>query len=291
MNFAPIELHQRRSVDSIREKYGHSLSSHSFHSLYLWRDEMGLSLFIGDDFFVVKCLWKGANCYFFPCGGEETAARFIEAHIADPGFKLCYMRRRDADFLKLRYKGRFKVADDRGSSEYLYDRARETQLRGKLYSRLRYRLNSLERHHELSALELTAENSGEAKALVLKWGENHGPCSVTGLSDLDVSLEAVELRERLGLSGILAYVDGEAMALIVGGFLNHDMYDLCVTKVAGDYNGLEMFARRELFSRLPERCGTINAEEDLGIEGLRAHKLDMRPSSLVEVFEGRAING
>jgi hypothetical protein len=251
---------------------------------------MGLSLFIGVDFFVVKCLWKGANCYFFPCGGEETASRFIEAHIADPGFKLCYMRECDADFLKHRYKGRFKITGDRDSSEYLYDRARETQLRGKAYSRLRYRLNNLERHHELSAVELTAENSDEAKALVLKWGECHGLCSETSLSDLDVSLEAVRFYEQLGLSGIVVYVDGEAMALIVGGFLNHDTYDLCVTKVVGDYNGLEMFARREMFSRLPERCGTINVEEDLGIEGLRAHKLDMRPSSLLEVFEGRITN-
>ena len=53
MDTCPVELKHKQSVDAIRQKYGHNLSSHAFPSLYLWRDEMQLSLCLRENFFLV----------------------------------------------------------------------------------------------------------------------------------------------------------------------------------------------------------------------------------------------
>ena len=55
--------------------------------------------------------------------------------------------------------------------------------------------------------------------------------------------------------------------------------------ICGDPD-IAVYARHQLFKELPETVEQINAEEDLGLEGLRKLKQGMRPVELLNMFEG-----
>ena len=83
-----VELSDQSNIERIRARFGHNLSAHAFPSLYLWQKEMGLSLYMEDDFFAVKIDSRGSNSWFFPCGDEEKINRFIRGGVGTAHFSL-----------------------------------------------------------------------------------------------------------------------------------------------------------------------------------------------------------
>ena len=75
-------------------------------------------------------------------------------------------------------------------------------------------------------------------------------------------------------------------AIAVGYFISDRMYDISVCRQSLNDPDVAVYARHQLFSRLPRTIRLINAEEDLGLEGLRVLKQGMRPVSLLTMFEG-----
>ena len=75
-------------------------------------------------------------------------------------------------------------------------------------------------------------------------------------------------------------------AIAAGYFISESMYDISVCRQALNDPDAAVYARHQLFSRLPKTIRLINAEEDLGLEGLRILKRGMRPVSLLTMFEG-----
>ncbi len=73
----PIDLSQKAMVEKIRESCANDLSANTFNSLYLWRFQMGLSIYAENDFFAVKCKERGDNAWFFPCGNEEKSQNLL----------------------------------------------------------------------------------------------------------------------------------------------------------------------------------------------------------------------
>jgi hypothetical protein len=260
-------------------------------SLFLWRFDMKLSLFLDDRFFVVRCRWRGDNCYFFPCGDAEASARFIRSHIGETDFKLCYMRSEDADFLKSEFPGCFSMKYDRDSAEYLYDRADQISMKGWRYAKQRRRVAAVERGYEIAVEALSPENLTQSEQLVMNWQKLRRKSSNAGFDDIRASMEALALREELGLYGVLARVNGIPGAVLIGGAISRDTFDLCVAKTATPIPGFDFYARRALYERLPPECRIINREEDLGIDGLRESKLGMRPCAVTDIWEATAASG
>ena len=90
------------------------------------------------------------------------------------------------------------------------------------------------------------------------------------------------------IAGLLRSIEAVLIALaIAAGYLISDsMYDISVCQQSLCDPDIAVYARHQLFSRLPETIRLINAEEDLGIEGLRSLKQGMRPVGLLKMFEG-----
>jgi hypothetical protein len=104
-------------------------------------------------------------------------------------------------------------------------------------------------------------------------------------------MEALALREELGLYGVLERVNGVSSAVLIGGFISPDTFDLCVAKTVARIPGFDFYARRALYERLPRECRIVNREEDLGIDGLRESKLRMRPCAVTDIWEAAATDG
>jgi hypothetical protein len=97
----------------------------------------------------------------------------------------------------------------------------------------------------------------------------------------------LEMASMLGLEGLIAFVDGEVRAFVLGEKLN-DVTSLCHFEKADPFlDGLYQLIDRE-FCRL---CFTesiyVNREQDLGEPNLRASKLSYHPVELVKKFRVR----
>ena len=119
-----IELSQRTAIDHIREVCGHPSESHSFASLFLWQRDMGLTIGLAEDAYIVRCASRSPNCWYFPCGDRRQVTDWIQELLARPEpLELIYLLEEDARFLEARFPGEFRIEPSDGDSEYLYDRS------------------------------------------------------------------------------------------------------------------------------------------------------------------------
>lgn len=274
----------REKIEGLRKKYGNILSSHAFASLYLWRKEMGLFLLMQEDVFSVKCLWKGENAWFFPCGSDKEKVRFITRHLPEPDFKLCYLTESDGAFLTESFPDQFLFVRDDASDEYVYDREGHLALVGGDYANVRTQLHRAQRDYDLRVEPLGADNSSAALEIIREWANQPHPLA-RGLSDDEVDEEAVLKADLLKLSGVLIYVDGAAQAVCAGFPLTEDTFDICLAKCRQNQPGLSYYAKHALFRSLEPRFRYINLEEDLGIPGLRQMKQILSPVRKNEMWE------
>lgn len=279
-----ITAESREKIEYLRKSSGNALSSHAFASLYLWRKEMGLYLLLQEDVFTVKCLWKGENAWFFPCGSDSGKERFISRRLPESDLKLCYLTQSDVAFLSERFPGRFRCVRDEASDEYIYDREGHIALAGGNYANVRTQLHRAQRDYELRTEPLGADNRDDALSIIREWASNPHPLS-RGLSDDEVDEEAVQKAELLQLSGVVVYADGVAQAVCAGFPLTDDTYDICVSKCRQNLPGLSYYAKHALFLSLEPRFRYINLEEDLGIPGLRQMKQILSPVRKNEMWE------
>lgn len=274
----------RDKIENIRKASGHFLASHAYASLYLWRKEMGLSLLLQDDVFSVKCLWKGENAWFFPCGSEEGKRRFISRRLPEPDFKLCYLTEDDGRFLTEFFPDQFFFVRDDTSDEYIYDREGHIALEGGSYANVRTQLHKAEREYNLRTEPLSDENRDDALEVIHDWASNPHPLA-RGLSDDEVDEEAVRKAAELDITGVVVYVDDVAQAVCAGFPLTEDTFDITVAKCRSNLPGLSYFAKHALFLSLEPRFRYINLEEDLGIPGLRKMKQILAPVRKNEMWE------
>lgn len=279
-----ITADSRDKIEYLRRSCGHILSSHAFVSLYLWRKEMGLSLLMQEDVFSVKCLWKGENAWFFPCGTESGKKRFIARHLPEPDFKLCYLMTEDGKFLTEHFPDQFFFVRDDASDEYIYDREAHIALIGGDYANVRTQLHKAQREYDLRTEPLSDENRDLALDIIHEWASNPHPLA-RGLSDDDVDEEAIRKATELGITGVLVYIDGVAQAVCAGYPLSDDTFDISVAKCRSNLPGLSYYAKHALFLSLDPCYRYINLEEDLGIPGLRQMKQILSPVRKNEMWE------
>lgn len=74
------------------------------------------------------------------------------------------------------------------------------------------------------------------------------------------------------------------IAIAAGYPLCEDVFDLVLVKQVECLTGLSVYARNQLVRLLPEKYKWINAEEDLGVEGLRTMKKQMKPTEILKMY-------
>lgn len=273
-------------VDGIRRAAGHRASSHAFASLFLWQKDMGLSILLREDAFAVRCRWRGDNAWFFPCGREEAVSRLLEELLGTGPLTLCYMRQEDAALLNRRFPGRFSVLERPEDHEYLYDREGQESLAGGRFVRLRNDLHAAHRGRTLTWKSIGPGDFPLLWDIYTAWNREggHGPA----LTDGGAVRLLVDNWQALDATGVLAFVDGVPLAAAAGYPIGEDVFDISFCKAKNRLRGLPVYTRQALIGSL-DRCFTlINAEEDLGSEGLRLMKSIMRPIEMLKMYEGRS---
>ncbi len=279
----PIALHHGAQVEGLRKKYGHRASAHAFTSLYIWRNDMGFSLYFGEEFYGVKAEGYGENCWIFPCGDREKALPFV-VELLEQGVTFCYMNQQDVDFMEEKLGDKFQATPAQGDDEYLYLRQEQESLAGRKFMRIRNDINRGKKEHSFTCVPLTAENLTIAKDIHTSWVNGR---SADSLVFRQAGYELLEHFRHFDIQGVLGYVDGVPTAVVAGYPLSETVFDLSLSNQTERISGISPWTRQQLVAALPPQYTTLNAEEDLGIPGLRQMKEIMRPSAMEHMFVGR----
>lgn len=254
-------------------------------ALYLWQREMQLTVMERPGLFAVQLGWRGTNAWSFPCGADRAAAAFLRELAACPGARLCYGTARQVAQAERLLPGVFRFVRAAADDEYLYDPVRQLALQGRAFRHQRNALHRVADRGTVSCRALDAQTLADARRVVDAWcAQPHRPAG--GLIGADAARRLLDAFSALAGVGVLV-LDGDRPAALAAGYpLTEDCFDLALCIEPGPGSDLAVYARQQLFARLAGRWRIVNAEEDLGLPGLRTLKQQMAPCGLLQMYEG-----
>ena len=280
--FTPIDISQMERLEAIRSMSGSTLYVYSFASLFAWQEHEMYSVCMTEDAFLIKHGVRGDNVYLFPCGSESGKKRLIDALIKSGHPTFSFVCDEDKAFLEKEYPEMFDFVTCRDDYPYLYDKNEQIALKGKDFKSLRHQIHLGQQAAKKWSVEpLTAENVDRAREITRKWVEGRNVNDPTDVSAIEVALDNFEL---LKLSGEIFIADGKDVAFILGTYVTPEIFDICFCKVLD--KRCDCYIKWAFYLALPEIVKTVDSEEDMGIEGLRMHKLLRRPKELVRIWKG-----
>ena len=119
---AEISLDLKEKISDIYNRFGYKDSAHSFESMYIWREEMGLSFVYSDDFYSVQEASKGPYSWFFPVGSKDSKIEFISDQLDNGNLHFYYMTSDDVSFIEKHFPDQFTIREAPESSEYIMSR-------------------------------------------------------------------------------------------------------------------------------------------------------------------------
>ena len=280
--FTPIDLSQREQVEAIRRASGSTLYYYSFASLFVWQEHEKYSICLTKDAFLVKHGIRGDNVYLFPCGSKSGKKRLIDA-LMKSGTPTFSCTGDDGKlFLESEYPGMFTFTECRDDFPYLYDKNEQIALSGKEFKNLRHQIHlGRAAAKEWSSEPLTQKNTDRAREITRKWAEGRSADDPTDVPAIEAALDCFG---SLKLWGVLFRADGDDVAYVLGTFVTPEIFDICFCKVLD--KRCDCFIKWAFYRALPEEVITVDSEEDMGIEGMRKHKLLRRPKELVRIWKG-----
>ena len=272
-----IGLADKEKIDSITRRYSCDYSSHAFDSLFLWRNQMKLTLYLEEDFFAVKCNERGENAWFFPCGNENSMKKFLDYVISLDDAELCYVGKREKIFLQNYAEHSFHINREYESDEYIYCIDEHLKLQGKNYANVRTQLNKAEREHNCTTKLFSEVTTEEVKEIFDEWNLVGDRNKIASFQMDQAENDALDYRNELQLDGVVVFLDGKAFGVALGFPLSDETFDLFAAKERKTLPGMAYYVKHELFRYLGDKYMYVNIEEDLGNEGLRRMKMSLCP--------------
>ncbi len=285
IRFTHLTLSQMKTAEAIRIRSGSTMYFYTFASLYAWQEHEGYEIHISDDAFVIKHGVRGDNAYLLPCGTESGKKRLTDALLSSCHPVFSFLTDEDKLFLQRNYPGKFAFSACRDDYLYLYDKDAQIALEGKDFKTLRSHVRTGHASANVWTTELLSpDNVPRALELTREWVRGRADGD---LGDAAAAETALLNFEALKMWGVLFKADGKDAAYIAGVFVTPEIFDTAFCKVLD--KRCDCFVKWELCRCLPPEVKTVDSEEDMGLAGLRTHKLMRCPKELVRVWKGEAI--
>jgi hypothetical protein len=267
-----LTLDDRERVGAALRAGARPLSESAFANLYLFREVHGYRLVEAGG------LPHVAGAAY---DGEEIAVPLFDLAAADvgevrallgPGRRLYPVEEGRAAALADRYAGAWSEAD----SDYVYDAARMRTLAG-----LKTRRQQADRFEAVAGPEIVpiarpAETAMAAGVLDQWLADVAKPWAAT---DYAACREALELREPLGLFGLLVLAGGVPGGFVLASEIAPDMAAIHFAKGLRSLDGVFPYLFRQFARDFPQ-YDLINFEQDLGHAGFRQAKRSYAPVRL-----------
>lgn len=287
-NWKKIELSDR---DTIQKYYLEEKSRNceaTFANNFLWAPHYDM-LYTIIEGMLVFLVQKDAFSVSFPLGQGDLQKVMdgLLAYFAAAGreFQMHLVSQEQFERLEALYPGRFAITYDRDVADYVYESEKLITLSGKKLHGKRNHINKFkELHPDWNYEPITAESTAECLAMAQEWRVLNG-CDEDEEKNAEfcVTLNALKMREELGLTGGLLRADGRVVAFTLGEPGGaEDVFIVHIEKAYADVQGAYPMINQQFVMHEGADYRYINREEDTGAEGLRKAKLSYYPVMMVE---------
>lgn len=295
LNFHPIALEDYDTVYKYMSKHGEGSCQHSFVTMFSLYEKYGDAICEQDGFLYVlreHLCHDNVRVYLAPMGdGDRRDAfeRILEdAHSHHAIAEFQTLTETACRFLEEQLPGRFRMTETRDYAEYIYSTGKISTFPGAKLRNKRKELNRFWREYgdRASVTVIEKEDFPEIWEYEGKWvlqnQEDHDRFA------LEREARAIELQlkhyDALHLSGIVVRIDNVVHGYAYGTSLSDTYYDALIQK--GDRDIPNIY--RALFSESVKQCALsrayVNAEEDVGVMGIRESKLSYQPDILLRKY-------
>lgn len=292
IEFKKIALEDREVIEKYLNYKTYRSCELIFPNIYLWSREYPTDFAIVEDTLVFKgALEHGEPSITFPAGEQEQIRKAMDVMMEwfeeqEKEFHMHLVQEQEFELLELWYPGKFQIAYDRDSADYVYETEKLTTLAGKKLHGKRNHINKFKENYPEWVYEpITRENVEDCFQMALKWREE-ADCEQDEAkrAEMCVTLNALRLMEELQLKGGLLRdkPDGEVLAFTIGEPLNPDTFGVHIEKAFAEIQGAYPMINQQFVAHEAQEFLYVNREEDTGAEGLRKAKLSYRPAFLVE---------
>lgn len=172
--------------------------------------------------------------------------------------------------------------------EYIYKRKSLAELKGKKFKDKRNLINFFLKNYKFKCIPFNGKLKEDCLNLYLKWADKKrerpmDEMALAMLKDgLSIHKNIFDNYKRLGMSGIVVFVEDVVLAYTFGFKLNKSAF--CITAEVADTSikGLAQFIFREFCRYIEDPF--INAMDDSGIENLKVTKMSYHPVKLLESY-------
>lgn len=285
--FRSILLEDQDRINHIRQESQLNISTFSFPVLYLWQEMLQYTIHLEDDFFLIRIGHKSEGQYMFPVGNPQKQRRFLRECLKR--ITLGYPVR--LSFIPSGALRAFDecglsgmVQEDRNHFDYIGSIPEYLAMEGQKYRHIRKALRRFEKEHTLLAEPITLANLGRVRDIALAWEEERRSACPASETDTFALLQAIDAYDQLPLHGSLFLADGAYVGFLIASELSSDTVDIHFAKNTIRDLGLDYATKQRYFEGSAGQYTYYNMEEDLGITGIRNHKLLLNPVSLQPVY-------
>ncbi len=271
------------SLISLREKYGDETAEIS-GSLIIHRarlDRPGIRVYLAP-------MPEGR---YEDAGAAPWQAVLDDAHAH--GCKVLFHTLTDntKHILETYFPERYEFTPRRDLAEYIYETGRIAALSGHHLAKRRAEVRKLRNFYgsRLQTVPVTRADFDDIRLCEQQWLAAH--MDVSDFDDLSRESRTVgfhlENWDALGMSGVIARIDGVPVGFSYGAPVNSLYYDALIEKADHRIPGLYRLLFQEEARLSAAGFQYINREEDLGIPGLRQVKLLYKPEILLEKYDAK----
>ena len=286
-NWKSIELSDKEIIQSYYRQEKSRNCEFTFANNYLWAPHYeiryaiidGMLVFLSDEatFSVSFPLGKG--------NAKETIELLL-SYFEEKGrtFKMHLVSPEQFARLEKWFPGKFQIAYNRDAADYVYESEKLITLSGKKLHGKRNHINKFkELYPDWTYEPITKENTAECIEMAQNWRVQNG-CDENEEKSAEfcVTLNALKMREELGLRGGLLRADGRVVAFTLGEPGGEDIFVVHIEKAYPDVQGAYPMINQQFVEHECAAYRYINREEDTGAEGLRKAKLSYYPVMMLE---------
>ncbi|UCB57144.1 MAG: DUF2156 domain-containing protein [Candidatus Omnitrophota bacterium] len=260
------------------KKMGATLSDYNFANLYLFRDVHNYEVIFDKELFIKGKTYDDFT-YIMP---TEDPRKINLTHLKElmKGVDFCYPIAEE--WLEAFNIEGFRRSYKDGDSDYIYTLEKMATYKGRRLHKKRNLLKQFVTLYEHAAHPLTEERIEDAVSVLEAWQKDMGIPS--GETDYHPCLEALRMREKLVLCGIIYYANKEAAGFILGAELGNEVFVLNFAKGKRKFKGIYQYMYNNLANLLPKKYKYFNFEEDLDKEALKVAKSSYVPDAMLKKY-------
>lgn len=290
--FHEITLEDKAWMDVRLAEDNRNACEYTFANNFIWRKTYGVEVAEICGCLVIRFRQSGEYCYSYPVGaGDKRAAieqLLLECKNEGRTLSMSPLSEKDREQLLEWFPGRFLIAPDRDSFDYIYSREKLASLAGKKLHGKRNHIARFKDGDDWSYEPMTEENLEECRRMTYTWIKMRSEKWNEEMeAEIMVLHEAFDHRKELGLIGGVLRKAGEIVAFTLGEPLNQDTFVVHFEKAYPDMQGAYPMINQQFVQHACEGYTYVNREEDTGDLGLRKAKLSYYPEILLKKYIAR----